>query len=68
METVDWTVLPLADFDTAQPRDTGGLGGELMAQIRNTGRIRDNFRFVLGGSSMITPEISSKDTGPIRSR
>jgi hypothetical protein len=33
MDGVEWAVMPLADFDTAMPRDPGALGGELMAQI-----------------------------------
>jgi hypothetical protein len=59
MDNFEWTILPLPDFDTALARDPGGLGGELLAQIRNNGRLLDNFRFVIGGSSMISAEFST---------
>jgi hypothetical protein len=61
MDSVAWAVLPMADFDAAQARDPGALGGELMVQARNNGRLLDNFRFSIGGSGLITARFSTKD-------
>jgi hypothetical protein len=38
------------DFDTASANVVGDYTLEVFAQLRNTGRILDNFRCVLGGS------------------
>jgi len=44
----------LDEFDNAAPQDPGEFGMELMAQIRNNGRILDHHRIVLGGDKMQT--------------
>ena len=43
----DPTVLEMADFETAQPRDPGPLGMDLMAQMRPNGRVVDHYRVVI---------------------
>ncbi len=48
-----WDVFPAEDFELAEPRDPGRRGVEVMAQLRNNGRIMDHFRFTLGGSEML---------------
>jgi hypothetical protein len=40
-------------FATAEPREPGALGAEVLAQVRSTGRIADHFRVTLGGSRII---------------
>jgi hypothetical protein len=47
----DWNVADAADFDIALPSGHGEVTLELLAQLRNTGRILDGFRFVLDGSA-----------------
>ena len=42
------------DFETAAPQDPGDIGMELLAQIRNNGRILDHSRIVLGGDKIQT--------------
>ena len=42
------------DFDTAEPSEPGDFGAELLAQVRNNGRILDHHRIVLGGSKLQT--------------
>ncbi len=46
----DWVVLPMEEFATSAPNFQGDLTLELLAQLRGTGRILDNFRFALDGS------------------
>ncbi len=45
-----WVVLNITDYDTAMPDVSGEFVVELLAQLRNTGRILDGFRFALDGS------------------
>jgi hypothetical protein len=45
-----WVVLNITDYDTAMPAVSGEFVVELLAQLRNTGRILDGFRFALDGS------------------
>ena len=54
----NWDVFPMADFDTAAPRDPGELGMELMVQVRANGRMLDNFRVTLGGTEIITAKVA----------
>lgn len=49
----DWVVLPMEEFATSAPNFQGDLTLELLAQLRGTGRILDNFRFSLDGSAAL---------------
>jgi hypothetical protein len=61
----EWDVFPADVFDTAAPRDPGDLGVELMAQIRDNGRILDHHKLVLGGAELITVTFNLGDAmGP----
>ena len=51
-----WSVFPIEDFDTAEARDPGNLGVEVMAQPRNNSRLLDHFRLALGGRDILTVE------------
>jgi hypothetical protein len=46
----NWVVFSLPDYDSAAPSVTGDFTAELFAQLRNTGRILDGFRFALDGT------------------
>ncbi len=48
-----WDVFHIEDFELPELRDPGRRGVEVMAQLRNNGRIMDHFRFTLGGSEML---------------
>jgi hypothetical protein len=48
-----YVILEADRFATAEPRDPGVLGAEVLAQVRSTGRIADHFRVTLGGSRII---------------
>jgi hypothetical protein len=54
----DWTVLAAEELETATPRVTGDVTIEVMAQLRPSGRILDNFRVALAGSKAL--EFNSK--------
>jgi hypothetical protein len=43
----EWIVLQMEDYNTATPDYQGDFTVELLAQLRSTGRILDNFRFAL---------------------
>ncbi len=43
----DWTVLEAEELETALPRVNGDFTMEVMAQLRPSGRILDNFRVAL---------------------
>jgi hypothetical protein len=49
----NWVVFSLPDYDTETPAVTGDFTVELFAQLRNTGRILDGFRFALDGSKAL---------------
>lgn len=49
----EWAIFPAEDFETAEVRDAGSLGMELMSQVRCNGRIQDHFRIVLGGNEIL---------------
>ncbi len=55
-ERNDWNVFPIEEFDHAEARDPGNLGLEVMAQLRNNGRLIDHFRVALGGRDILTVE------------
>ncbi len=55
-EKSNWNVFPIEEFDRAQARDPGNLGMEVMAQIRDNGRLLDHFRVALGGRDVLTVE------------
>ena len=44
--------LPAADFGTAVSSLTGSLNVELLAQLRDNGRILNHWRLTIGGSSV----------------
>ncbi len=46
----DWNVAEATDFDLALPSYQGETTVELLAQLRNTGRILDGFRFAFDGT------------------
>jgi hypothetical protein len=48
-----YVILDADRFATAEPREPGDLGAEVLAQVRSTGRIADHFRVTLGGSRII---------------
>ena len=60
----EWNILPAEDFEIAVPRDPGEIGVDLMAQIRNNGRILDHFRLVLGGSKLLEAAVPLKNILP----
>jgi hypothetical protein len=49
----DWTVLAAEEFETAAPRVNGDMTMEVLAQLRPSGRILDNFRVALAGSKAL---------------
>jgi hypothetical protein len=56
----DWNVDPLDDFDIAVATlaDSGdAVAIELLAQLRPTGRILDNFRFSVNGHEILDVEL-----------
>ena len=55
----------LDEFDNAAPQDPGEFGMELMAQIRNNGRILDHHRIVLGGDKMQTLLVPMRKMYPL---
>ncbi len=52
------------DFDTASANMVGDYTLEIFAQLRNTGRILDHFRCVLGGSKHLKINASLTDMFP----
>jgi hypothetical protein len=57
----DWTILPAAEFATAQPREPGDLGAEVVAQLRQNGRFMDDMRVTVGSSKILEASFSSAD-------
>ena len=49
----DWVVLAAEEFETAAPRVNGDVTMEVLAQLRPSGRILDNFRVALAGSKAL---------------
>jgi hypothetical protein len=48
-----WKVIGAQEFGTAVATDPGDLVVELHAQLRDTGRILDNYRVTFGGSKIV---------------
>lgn len=48
-----WLVFSPEEFETAAVRDPGDLGVELLAQVRQNGRLVDHCRLVVGGSKPV---------------
>jgi hypothetical protein len=57
----NWVFNDWEDFDTASANVVGDFTLEVFAQLRNTGRILDNFRCVLGGSKHLEIDASLMD-------
>ena len=57
----DWLVLGMEDFETAAAREPGILGFDLMAQVRNNGRLLDHFRIAIGGSQPVSVAFNTRD-------
>jgi hypothetical protein len=49
----NWGVLDITDFNTAMPTVPEEYTVELLAELRNTGRILDGFRFLLDDSKVL---------------
>jgi hypothetical protein len=60
----NWVFNDWEDFDTASANVVGDYTLEVFAQLRNTGRILDNFRCVLGGSKHLEINASLTDMIP----
>jgi hypothetical protein len=58
---VAWTILPATEFGTAQPREPGELGAEVLGQLRETGRFMDDVRVASGGSKILEANFYSHD-------
>ena len=57
---LDWAVEPMTGFETARPIVPGSTTAyvmELLVQLRSTGRMLDNFRTVVDGSSPLECEL-----------
>ncbi len=48
---MDWAINNAEEYTTAGSSYQGEITVELLAQLRNTGRILDGFRFTLDGAS-----------------
>jgi hypothetical protein len=56
----DWTVEPIDDFDVAVAtlaNSGDSVAIQLLAQLRPTGRILDNFRFAVNGQEILDVEL-----------
>ncbi len=53
-----WVVLNITDYDTTMPAVSGEFVVELFAQLRNTGRVLDGFRFALDGSRALEASVN----------
>jgi hypothetical protein len=60
-----WVVLNITDYDTAMPAVPGEFVVELLAQLRNTGRILDGFRFALDGSRALEAHVYLDQVLPV---
>jgi hypothetical protein len=49
----NWMVFDIADYGMASPSVAGEFTVELLAQLRNTGRILNGFRFALDGTKAL---------------
>jgi hypothetical protein len=49
----NWVVFNISDYDTGSPSVSRDFKVELFAQLRNTGRILDGFKFTLDGTKVL---------------
>jgi hypothetical protein len=63
----DWVILPMEGFGTSAPIYHGELTLQLMAQLRNTGRILNSFKFVLDGSASLDAPVDLSCVLPVES-
>jgi hypothetical protein len=56
-----WPTFPAEEFETAGVRSPGELGVEVMAQLRDTGRIQDHYRLALGGDAILKVSVPVED-------
>ena len=66
----DWRVEPLDDFDVAVAwiaSSNSSLAVELLAQLRPTGRILDNFRLAINGTKILDSELDMGQLLPVDS-
>ncbi len=56
-----YDIFPAEQFETAAVRSPGELGMELLVQVRDTGRIQDHFRIILGGNKLLTARLAMRD-------
>jgi len=56
----EWACFPIEDYEAAVPRNPGTLGIEVMAQMRNDGRVVDHFRVALGGSETVKARFNTR--------
>jgi hypothetical protein len=61
---MDWVINNAEDYATASPGYQGEVAVELLAQLRNTGRILDSFRFTLDGASPLEAIIDVRSIIP----
>jgi hypothetical protein len=61
----NWVVFSLPDYDTEVPAVTGEFTVELFAQLRNTGRILDGFRFALDGTRALEAYVDLDKVIPV---
>jgi hypothetical protein len=61
---MDWVINNAEDYTTAGPGYQGEVTVELLAQLRNTGRILDGFRFTLDGASPLEVIIDVRNIIP----
>jgi hypothetical protein len=65
----DWLVEPLDDFDVAVAtlaNSGDALAIQLLAQLRPTGRILDNFRLVVNSTEILEVELNRCLDVPVR--
>ena len=61
----DWAVLPMGEFEKATPRIEGDFTFELLAQLRPSGRILDNFRVSIGGNRVLEIDADLRQLIPV---
>jgi hypothetical protein len=61
----NWVVLDITDFDTTLPAIHGKLVVELLAHLRNTGRILDGYKFSLDGSKALEAYVDLNKINPV---
>jgi hypothetical protein len=61
----EWVVLQMEGFNTSTPDLPGDFTVELLAQLRNTGRILDNFRFALDGALHLDASVDLASIIPV---